>query len=291
MSVKHITDYCKSVELSKQHTKTLNPSNEAFAVRELKNFKCRKCLYEHLPNKCPAFRKTCALCQKVGHFAKACFNKCQEDPNNVVEQAIHKKTTERNVNGVYQEDEARLPPEIYVDMVKSPWTETLCVENVEVKFKLDTGADCSILPINIFKKVKCNKHLIDCSVTLVTYGNFSMKPIGRINLVCKYKDVVGIINFIVVDADTEALLGLNDCIKFSLIQRIDSFHSFPITKDEVYNKYTHVFEGVGKIPGACSIELDENAKPVIQYQSKVPFSLHEKLKSTLDDLEQKQIIN
>lgn len=51
-----------------------------------------------------------------------------------------------------------------------------------------------------------------------------------------------------------------------------------------------VFDGLGNIPGLCNIELQENAKPVVQCPRKIPFSLHDTLKKTLDSLAEKNII-
>ncbi|KAJ8926562.1 hypothetical protein NQ314_021055 [Rhamnusium bicolor] len=91
-NVNKIVDYCKAITLSKEHLKTLNPEQEVNAVKNMnyssatKPFNCRRCLQTHLPNNCPAFRKTCAICQKQGLFAKACYrNKIMGD------QAITRK--------------------------------------------------------------------------------------------------------------------------------------------------------------------------------------------------------
>ena len=51
LDVKKIVDYCKSVELSKEHIKVLKPLEEeevnAITKRASKKIKCSRCLYEH----------------------------------------------------------------------------------------------------------------------------------------------------------------------------------------------------------------------------------------------------
>lgn len=80
IDVNKILEYCKSIELSKQHLKILNPDTveEVHAVNRSTK-KCMRCLYSHEFNRCPAFNKTCAYCQKKGHFAKACLKKKKEE--------------------------------------------------------------------------------------------------------------------------------------------------------------------------------------------------------------------
>ncbi|KAG5871914.1 hypothetical protein JTB14_022389, partial [Gonioctena quinquepunctata] len=99
-----IVDYCKSIALSKQHLKTLNQKKKFMPCeRDVKTFQqekklCGRCLYEHVPRRCPAYGKTCASCQGIGHFAKACFknkmrNKTDEDidPHNVFQEKERRK--------------------------------------------------------------------------------------------------------------------------------------------------------------------------------------------------------
>lgn len=49
-----------------------------------------------------------------------------------------------------------------------------------------------------------------------------------------------------------------------------------------------VFGGLEQISG--NIKLLENAKPVIQYSGKAPFSLHGKLKETINSSEEKGVV-
>lgn len=91
LDVNKIMEYCKSIMLSKEHLRTLNSSDikqeSVDAVKSVKSFdniKCSRCLYEHSRNQCPAFRKTCARCQKLGHFAKACRSNWTGDSSRAI---------------------------------------------------------------------------------------------------------------------------------------------------------------------------------------------------------------
>ncbi|XP_030759442.1 uncharacterized protein LOC115884873 [Sitophilus oryzae] len=76
MSLTKIQEYCKSIELSQQHIKLLSPNEENINAVEI-TFKCRRCGYKHTKGRCPAFHKTCVVCNK-GHFAKMCKSKVED---------------------------------------------------------------------------------------------------------------------------------------------------------------------------------------------------------------------
>lgn len=116
---------------------------------------------------------------------------------------------------------------------------------------------------------------------------------------CLYKNTVKNIKFLVVDFDSEPLLGLEDCLQFNMVTRVNSVQTkffdnhvkLPKTRDELYSYFKDLFEGLGCIPGLVDLKLKDNAIPVIQIQRKVPLALHDRLKKALDELEQKSIIS
>ena len=46
-----------------------NPSSRSTSSKQ----PCKKCGYEHVPRRCPAYHKFCSLCHLKGHFAKCCL--------------------------------------------------------------------------------------------------------------------------------------------------------------------------------------------------------------------------
>ena len=171
----------------------------------------------------------------------------------------------------------------------SSWYKHILVHGQKVKFKLDSGSDTSILPLKMYEKIVNKPDLNKCSITLVSYGNFKFKPLGEVTLSCSYKNMIYNVKFIIVNFNSEPLLGLKDCLKFNLIKRVDNIIKLK-TKEELFEKFKDLFEGLGEIPGFCNIELEKDAKPVIQCPRKIPFSIHNNLKNTLDKLEKQNII-
>lgn len=113
---------------------------------------------------------------------------------------------------------------------------------------------------------------------------------GEITLNCIYNNMSLDVKFIIVSCNTPPILGLNDCLRFELLKRINSVDVLPENKNGIFKMYPEAFEGLGKLPGFCKIELTDDAQPVIQSQRKIPFSLHDQLKQTLDNLEKKNIV-
>jgi len=89
-------------------------------------FYCNRCGNKHKQRSCPAFGKTCNKCGKKGHFIAKCKSK-------------------REVN-IIQEEEYDFENSLAVGCVKrinksnEDWTETVKVNNIELKAKIDTGA-------------------------------------------------------------------------------------------------------------------------------------------------------
>ena len=112
--------------------------------------KCGKCGYKHEPRKCPAFGKLCHNCKKKNHFATVCKNK---------------KMHELQEND-YDSD-------IFLDSVETDqnvrdWKVNMKICDKTVTMKLDTGAQCNILPYHVYNRLAIShlKHQNKISVIL-----------------------------------------------------------------------------------------------------------------------------
>ena len=71
---------------------------------------------------------------------------------------------------------------------------------------------------------------------------------------------------------------------------MESVAQVPLTKEEVVEEFPDVFTGLSCMAGSYHIELDDNVEPVIHPPRRVPYSLLDKLKKKLEELEGKDII-
>ena len=104
---------------------------------------CYKCGAQpsHPPHRCPAKDVTCSACKKKGHFAKVCKSckQVQSVDDGSSEDDVSVMTTGETVNMVEN---------------NSKWKTNVLIGNHNVKFKIDTGVDVTVIPEDIFHRCK-----------------------------------------------------------------------------------------------------------------------------------------
>ncbi|KAG5868226.1 hypothetical protein JTB14_014172, partial [Gonioctena quinquepunctata] len=124
------------------------------------------------------------------------------------------------------------------------------------------------------------------------FGNNSskIKPLGIAKLDCIIKEVGEIVEFLVVDVDSEPILGLSDCVNFGLIKRVDNLNHSLESQNDLFNHYSDSFTGTGNFSGTYHIHIQSDAILVVNSPQRVPHALLEKFKKTLERLEGSGII-
>ena len=243
-----------------------------------KKFKCGNCGREHAPRKCPAYGQTCHKCSKLNHFAAV----CKSTPS--TPQAVHlvEENTDFFIGSL----------ETSVDSVKEDheddWKVLLQVGEGHVEFKLDTGAQCNVLPKRMFKTLKLKDTSLKPSATrLISYTGHKLYPCGTATVLCKYKAQEHHIEFQIIDYDAPPVLGRSTCTRLGLLQRI---MSVCYTENSILDEYPDLFTGLGCLPGKHSIKIDPGVLPVIHPPRRVPVALRDKLRQELDRMEALDVI-
>ncbi|CAH2091003.1 unnamed protein product [Euphydryas editha] len=256
---------------SSNNNKTRWSNKSSRYANNKEEFKCRRCQTIHGPRKCPAYGQRCNKCGIKNHFAVSCkvnrVEKCDE------ELYCHTAKVVSSVN-------------------KSDWYENIIIETLPVKCKLDTGADVSIMPLEIFQKInsKLNVKLLKTNIKLESFNGNVVEPLGMVNLMCKFKNTKSFENFVIVKCKT-TLLGLPGCISLNLIKRVNSIESsVDIEKDKFILKHQSVFQGVGKLPGKYTIVTKPFDQQICHPPSRIPNCLLDPLKCELDRLENRNSI-
>ncbi|KAJ8875551.1 hypothetical protein PR048_023446 [Dryococelus australis] len=115
---------------------------------QLKSSKCPQYSYMHSKNKCPAFGKTCFQCEKLNHSATM----CRTSSDVKVVTMAHRAHQEEPVDS--GDDEYYLVSDIHQSKhEKTMWHEVVSVEEIKVRFKLDSGSEIDIIPEIFFQKI------------------------------------------------------------------------------------------------------------------------------------------
>lgn len=202
-----------------------NTNNNRNAVYNDK-FHCKFCNFIHRSRECPAYGKTCNSCSKKNHFSSVCrtrsvttierHNDCIPDfgsLNNSDSNSCNNDNNEFYVGSLEKRiDHAESDVEFM-----SPWLEKIQIGKHSVAFKIDTGAEIDVLPLNIFKRFCPGIELRHTNVTLRAFGGTKIMPVGMCYLFCQYKNMTLNVMIAVVDIDITPILGLSTSARFNIV--------------------------------------------------------------------------
>ena len=109
---------------------------------------CRYCSGIHTPQQCPVYGKTCARCEKTGHYKKVCRNR--------KECVVHEIDVK-----VAQESQDEQIEIVGIDFVHLNRNQSVIMaylyafagkDKVKMPYKIDMGSEGNIMPLYIFKK-------------------------------------------------------------------------------------------------------------------------------------------
>ncbi|XP_063046009.1 uncharacterized protein K02A2.6-like [Engraulis encrasicolus] len=165
------------------------------------------------------------------------------------------------------------------------------IKDTEVKFKLDTGADANVLPLSILQKIPGPHQLQPTHITLVAYGGTRLKPEGTVKLTCDVARTTTDLLFFITKHSSTPILGRDACEQLQLVKRMQTIAlKAPATKEELVDAYPSVFSGLGQFPGVHHIHTDPHVAPVVHGCRKIPIAVMDRLKTTLQDLVERDVI-
>uniref|UniRef100_A0A0L8FTP4 Peptidase A2 domain-containing protein n=1 Tax=Octopus bimaculoides TaxID=37653 RepID=A0A0L8FTP4_OCTBM len=189
--------------------------------------------------------------------------------------------------------------------------------NIDLKLKIDSGAQSDILPVNLYKKM-FPEHMIQedkvkegiltpNDVILTAYGGIRIPQLGITTITGTHKGKIIKCSFYVTRIEGPAILGLDTCQKLNIVSingevkaapsRID--RDMPIknrpsitNKEELISMYPECFDDTVRCFEKCRyhITVDPNAKPIVHPPRRVPLELKEKLKAELDRMKKKDLL-
>ena len=231
-------------------------SKEGKTLRECWNCGRRHELYKR--ELCPAYGKTCNKCHKQNHFAA----KCRSKPAAQTVKAV--------------EDDEVFQTHVDGSGVDDSQCVTLRLENGSyLRFQVDTGAQCNVVPLDLYKKATRDhklQHIKPAKQRITAYGGTTIPVIGQTLLRVWRGDYRCRLDCRIVDTpNIRPLLGRKACIGMNIVTYLDndqlnkpntgdsevyvvSTKGGPMTKEQLFKKFPKVFSpGVGSLKGEYHI--------------------------------------
>lgn len=237
--------------------------------------KCQKCgRGPHDKQNCPAKDAECFTCKKMGHFSTVCRNKksvrqVDQDKFFLGSLELEDENGVRTVQG------------------KDLWRATITTIGKPVEYRIDTGADVTVIPDRYFRK---NSPLVKrTDKKLFGVGQNELKVKGVVQATLETKNTSSVQDLYVVTNLKEPLLGRPAIEALQLYDRINEVRQE--TSTGIPLKYPELFKGLGKIDKPYKITLDEEAKPFsVAAPRRLPLPMKEKVKEELERLQEQEVI-
>uniref|UniRef100_A0AAG5DRL5 CCHC-type domain-containing protein n=1 Tax=Anopheles atroparvus TaxID=41427 RepID=A0AAG5DRL5_ANOAO len=316
---KHDAHNVNSVEL---HTGNKDVASiERSETRKVSCYNCGQPFNGSHRRYCPAKDVTCSSCGRRGHFKKFCKAPKNNNHTGTSGESTRaydgsKQKNDKNVHMIAWSESGNVDNDksVVMENVRAlhrfcdsnyrvnsnstregsnyTWTKKYRVQDCSVEFKLDTGADVNCIPMRVVAALNLPL-LNEQSFNVVDYNNNNIKIHGQVCLTCvdEETNTSHSAKFLVVDNSLQPILGLETCIEFGLLKRVASLQSFPLDRETFIQSNVDLFQGLGNLPGTCTIVLKEDATPSLHYKKRIPISLHNRLKEELKAMETQGIIS
>lgn len=231
--------------------------------------RCPRCgRGSHPRQECPAREAVCHSCKKRGHFQSQCFARSSKK--------LVADITESSADEFY--DTA------YLDSLTSGndvscWKSNVVVEGTEIPFKLDTGAEVTVVSQEVLELLGTDK-IRQTSKKLCGPDRKPLPVTGEMSLTLNYKDRSTVQTIYVVKQLSQNLLGLPAIRELQLLTQVDEVET------SIMEQYPALFTGLGTLQGDYKIQLKPDTQPFSLFTARnVPLPLRTKVKDELNRME------
>lgn len=172
----------------------------------------------------------------------------------------------------------------------------LYIDDSPVKYKVDTGAQCNILPKQHFDKVVKFQQL-QPGPRVTAYNRQPVSEVGQQQLSIVFNNVHFNISCVVAENVDVPILGLPSCKALNVVKLVDSLQvgnmKSVLTETSVSNlvrTYESVFTGMGRLPVEHCILVHKSATPVERPARRIPFKLSDPVLNKLNEMEKLGLI-
>ena len=252
--------------------------------RQVSRTDCGACGRQHGKRECPAFGQKCRKCGKMNHFQAQCRSK-----KNVATLQEASDDDEFQISSISDDTRPRANKALVTLHVNSRKQKNA------VRFQVDTGSECDVLPMKIYKHVTGDtelQKLRQCKKSIVSYTGERHKIAGKASIPVWHSNQKKVLNFNIIDGEYQPILSLDTSIRLGLISLRDCDVLALTTSPQVdlLEEYKDIFGGLGELPGEYKIVTDNSVQPKIHPPRRVPVALRPKIKAKLDELVERKVI-
>ncbi|XP_031330691.1 uncharacterized protein LOC116161478 [Photinus pyralis] len=246
---------------------------------------CRKCGLSprHAFTDCPARNDFCRSCNRNGHWAAKCPSRNMQHQTNSKSRYEAKKVAAveiKNNSGVSEGDL------FFLGSIQTqccePWQAIVNVSGVPINFKIDTGADVTVLKAELLPKFK-HTQLDSPQRPLLSASGDKINVKGTFEVNMFYKDRIHSTEVYVVENLHANLLSRDAIEALGMLSWASSI--------TIQDNFPQLFQGIGDLGKQYTIELKQDSKPFsIATPRRVAIHLRDAVKENLEALEKQNII-
>ena len=166
------------------------------------------------------------------------------------------------------------------------WQSSIFVDNENIIFRIDTGADVSCISEMLYRSRFQNKNLQGGHGSLNGPDDTELLTHGFFTATLRYKQYLITENIYVLKKGQTALLSRSASIALGLVKFMGQ-----IVYKDVIAEFPSLFHGIGKIDGEYHIQLDQSVTPYsVSVPRRIPLPLMGKVKAELLRLQELKII-
>ena len=168
----------------------------------------------------------------------------------------------------------------------NPWTTNILLNGESLQFKVDTGADVTVIPMRSYSENRDGPLSLP-DKTLSGPTEYSLRVQGQFLATLQKGDRITKQNVYVVQDLNRALLGLPAIEALQVVSFVE-----PVQVSELFTLFPNLFTGLGKLKDNYQIKLTSDAKPyTLQAPRRVALPLLPKVEAELQRMESLGVIS
>jgi transposase InsO family protein len=249
-------------------------------------FRCGRGFEKGHMRQCPALNAHCNFCKIKGHFASVC--------NKVTKPGNQKDINEVQTNFTPGEihNNAYLGTVDDQNFTSQPWRIDVRVDDVNIQFKVDPGADVTVISEEIYNGYFPNCILQPSGTKLFGACGNALQLKGKFSGTLSWGQNAILQDVYVLGSLKEPLLGRPAIERLGILQWIHQLSGNINSSFDPRERYPSLFTGLGKMKVEYEIKLKPGAQShVLSSPRRVALPLRPKLKEELERMEAMGVIS